>query len=100
MLLIPNAEPLVAPLIEIRTMVEEDVIEEFVSVRVISNVAGIETDVKVALPDLPFTTTGDAAAPDAEGEVKRIPFPDVPAIKLPLVALTSVPATTDVVALR
>jgi hypothetical protein len=65
LLLILNAEPVVAPLMESITSVVEAVIEEFVIVRVKSAAAAIETEVKVARPDLPLTTTGEAAAPES-----------------------------------
>jgi hypothetical protein len=60
-----KAEPVVAPLIEIITSVVEAVIAELVIVSVKSAPAAIETELNVARPDLPFTTTGEAAAPDA-----------------------------------
>lgn len=87
LLLMLKADPVVAPLIESITIVEEAVIEEFVRVKVRSAAAAIDTDVKVARPDLPFTTTGEAAVPEAEAEVKRIPVPEVDPTKLPLVAV-------------
>ena len=102
LLLIDRAAPVVAPLIEIRTIVVEAVIAELVSVRVKSAAAAIETDVNVARPDLPLTITGDAATPEAEGEVNKIPVPEVAATKFPFVAVmaprvavTVVPAVTE-----
>lgn len=103
MLLIDRAEPVVAPLIETRTMVVEAVIAELVKVSVKSAAAAIETEVNVARPDLPLTITGDAAAPLLEGDVNKIPVPEVDATKFPFVAVifpkvavTVVPAVTDV----
>lgn len=105
LLLIDRAAPVVAPLIEIRTIVVEAVIAELVSVRVKSAAAAIETDVNVARPDLPLTTTGEAAAPEAEGDVNKIPVPEVDATKSPFVAVIAprvavivVPAVTVVAA--
>jgi hypothetical protein len=87
LLLMLRAEPVVAPLMESITSVVEAVIEEFVNVRVKSAPAAMETDVKVALPDLPLTTTGEDATPEAWEEFKRIPVPTAVATKLPLVAV-------------
>lgn len=87
LLLIERAAPVVAPLISRRTIVEEAVIAELVMVRVRSAAAAIDTEVKVARPDLPLTTAGSVAATLALGEFKRIPVPKVDATKLPLVAV-------------
>lgn len=65
LLLMLRADPVVAPLILNITSVVEAVIEEFVKVKVRSAAAAIETEVNVALPDLPFTTTGEEATPEA-----------------------------------
>lgn len=104
LLLIDKADPVVAPLMEIRTIVEAAVIAEFVSVNVRSAPAAIETLVNVARPDLPLTTTGEAAAPESDGDVNNRPVPDVDATKfpfvaviLPSVAVMVVPAANDVV---
>lgn len=64
-LLMQRAAPVVAPLMLNITSVVEAVIDELVIVKVRSAAAAIETVVKVARPDLPLTTTGDAATPDA-----------------------------------
>lgn len=93
MLAIHSAEPWEAPLMETKTIVDEEVIEEFVRVNVKLDPAIIETAVNVALPDLPLTTTGEAAAPLAEAEFKRIPVPDAVPTKFPLVAVIA-PAVT------
>lgn len=87
LLLIERAAPVVAPDIESRTMVVAAVMDEFVRVSVRSAAAAMLTEVKVALPDLPLTTTGLAATPDALAEVKRIPVPEVDPTKLPFVAV-------------
>ena len=79
-----NAEPVVAPLMLNNTCVVDAVIDELVIVNVRSAAAAIDTDVNVARPDLPFTTTGDAAAPDAEGEFNSNPAPAVELTKLPV----------------
>lgn len=65
LLLMLSAEPVVAPLIESMTSVVEAVTDELVIVKVKSAAAAIDTDVKVARPERPFTTTGEAAAPEA-----------------------------------
>jgi hypothetical protein len=49
---------------ESMTSVVEAVIDELVIVKVKSAAAAIETVVNVALPDRPFTTTGEAATPE------------------------------------
>ncbi len=87
LLFIDKADPVVAPLILSITSVVEAVIAEFVRVNVKSAAAAMLTLVNVALPDLPFTTTGDAATPEAVGELRIIPVPEVEATKLPLVAV-------------
>lgn len=65
LLLMLSADPVVAPLMLNMTSVVEAVIAEFVIVKVRSAAAAIETVVNVALPDLPLTTTGLDATPDA-----------------------------------
>lgn len=87
LLLILRADPVVAPLILSITSVVEAVIAEFVIVNVRSAAAAIETEVNVALPDLPLTTTGEAAAPLACAELRRIPVPAAVPTKFPLVAV-------------
>lgn len=63
LLLILSADPVVAPLMLIKTSVVEPVMDELVMVKVKSAAAAIETEVKVARPDRPLTTTGPEAAP-------------------------------------
>jgi hypothetical protein len=60
---------------------------ELVMVRVKSAAAAMLTDVKTAAPDLPFTTTGLAAAPDAVGELSNKPAPEALPTKFPRVAV-------------
>ena len=103
LLLIDSAEPVVAPLMESITIVEDPVIEEFVKVKVRSAAAAILTVVKVTVPDRPLTTTAPDAAPELVGDVSSKPVPEVVATKLPLdaviapdVAVKVVDAVTDV----
>ncbi len=97
LLLMLRADPVVAPLILINTSVVDAVIEELVMVSVKSAAAAIDTDVNVALPDLPLTTTGPDAAPEAWDEVKRIPVPVVDATKFPFVVVIAPRVAVNVV---
>ena len=97
LLFMQRADPVVAPLMLTNTSVVEAVIAELVIVRVRSAAAAIETEVKVALPDLPLTTTGDAAAPDACEEFRRIPVPAAVATKFPSVVVIAPNVAVSVV---
>lgn len=98
LLLMLKADPVVAPLMLIITSVVEAVIAEFVMVNVRSAAAAIDTVVNVALPDLPLTTTGPEAAPEACEEFNRIPVPTVLATKFPFVVVIAPEVAVIVVA--
>jgi hypothetical protein len=101
-LLMLSAAPVVAPLIESITCVEDDVIALFVMVNVKSAAAAILTVVNMTCPALLFNTTGPDAAPEAVLALNCRPFPAVELTKLPFVAVmlpnvavTVVAAETD-----
>ena len=89
LLLMLTADPVVNPLRFTRTIVVAAVIEEFVKVKVKSDPPVIDTPAKVARPDLPLTTTGLAATPEADGEFNKMPAPDADVTMFPRVAVTA-----------